>query len=179
MDLWITRGDHCQNLSTTWSLLLFLYLILSTSKMDQQGKEVGSWNSALIDSSKVHVGDRIKFGFCLCFKLWLINQSHFKIFFFQSIVCVNLKLMFNFCRIKNSFYYGLVTLENVGLMVLWWYSDATFIGLHKYVFIIIYVVLQLLGFVLLLFYYKKMHPNKNLPDKLQTAHFLWSRAQKL
>jgi len=75
-------------------------------------------------------------------------------------------------RIKNSFYYGLVTLENVGLMVLWWYSDATFIGLHKYVFIIIYVVLQLLGFVLLLFYYKKMHPNKNLPDKLQTAHFL-------
>ena len=80
--------------------------------------------------------------------------------------------MFNFCRIKNSFYYGLVTLENVGLMVLWWYSDATFIGLHKYVFIIIYVVLQLLGFVLLLFYYKKMHPNKNLPDKLQTAHFL-------
>ena len=75
-------------------------------------------------------------------------------------------------RIKNLCYYILVTVENSLLVYFWWNGQATFLDVNKTVLVVTFAVLQTLGFCFLVFYYRRMHPKRPLPDKNEIAHFL-------
>ena len=75
-------------------------------------------------------------------------------------------------RIKNFVYYVVVFSENVLLMSLWWISKVSFLDLDKIYILVIFGMLQFFSIFFLLLYYKRFHPNRNLPDHNQPAHCL-------
>ncbi len=75
-------------------------------------------------------------------------------------------------RIKNFVYYLVVFFENVLIMSLWWISKVSFLDLDKIYILVIFGMLQFFSIFFLLLYYKRFHPNRNLPDHNQPANCL-------